>query len=65
MRGAEKRRKREHNERAWLAWTIATLPYSKEKLRLSDLMFIDKPEKARTWEDEFAQWSAWAGAVQH
>ena len=65
MDGAEKARKRAHNERAWLAWTTASLPYAEKKIRLSDLMFQEKTGKPRTWEDEFSQWEAWAGLVAH
>ena len=65
MRGAGQRRKAEHNGRAWQAWITAHLP-GNDKVRLSDLTFNDRrPAKARSWEDEFAAFGAWAKARAH
>lgn len=66
MDGARRRLDREHDDRAWLAWTTAFLPHSKdvERLRLTDLQSASSRRARRGgksgWEDEFAAWSAWA-----
>lgn len=65
MKGARKRLEREHNERAWQAWTTAMLPLTEKRPRYESLLFSDKPAKPRTWEDEFARFSAWAGEAVH
>lgn len=66
MDGARRRLDREHDDRAWLAWTTAFLPHSENvaSLRLTDLQSASS-RRAQAgdqhgWEDEFAAWSAWA-----
>lgn len=60
--GVGDRLRREHNERAWLAWTTVMLPGSKEIRKFSDLTIRDgakKPQAANP-DAEFAAFAAWA-----
>ncbi len=64
LEGARIKSRREHNERAWLAWQIVTLPQQKG-VRFSDLTFRDargKPPKKDRAEHEANAFMAWAAS---
>lgn len=52
--GAARRLRREHNNRAWLAWHAAALTRVKQMPKLESLMSVDRPEQSQTWEDMLA-----------
>jgi len=45
--------RREHNNRAWLAWHIAALSRAKKLPALKSLYTRDKP-RVQTWQEQFA-----------
>lgn len=65
LEGARIKARREHNDRAWLAWQIVTLP-TRKGVRFSDITFRDGPARVRTSEAraeaEFAAFATWANA---
>lgn len=52
--GATERLKREHDERAWLAWHTAALPRTKKFPPLKDLLIGAKPKRPKTWQEQLA-----------
>lgn len=59
--GIYRRRIREYNDRAWLAWHTAALPNMKRMPSLRDLLHKEKPLRRQTWEEQLAiarQWNA-------
>ena len=65
MRGAEQRLRREHDERAWLAWHAAYLPGSGKVVplaRLTTQRQEGRPARAprRDWRADLAAWAAYA-----
>jgi len=52
--GATQRLKREHDERAWLAWHTAALYRMKKMPPLKDLLTGAKPKRRKTWQEQLA-----------
>lgn len=64
---AAERRRRDLNDRAWLAWHIAALPGFKRFPKLKDLLIEDdsKERKIPSPEEQSAALRRWAGKVKH
>jgi hypothetical protein len=52
LRGCAERQRREHNNRAWLAWHIAVLPNQKRTPPLKSLMIPERTNRVQTWQDQ-------------
>lgn len=52
--GATQRLKREHDDRAWLAWHVAGLQRVKKMPPLKDLLTDAKPKRRKTWQEQLA-----------
>jgi hypothetical protein len=66
-RGSLAARRNAHNDRAWLAWTVAYLSTyhpqkSKDFVKLDKLRISDAPNlrKQTDWKEQFAKVQAWA-----
>lgn len=56
------RLRREHNDRAWLAWHIEALHRAK-KLPKLDKLLAKKPTRRQTWEEQLAIMQDWSARV--
>lgn len=59
-----RRRDREHDARAWQAWTTACIPYMKPVPELADLMSKAAGPKPQTIEEQISIAMAWTAAIQ-
>lgn len=58
---AARRRQREHNDRAWHAWTVAALGRVKKMPKLDTLLAKPQtPRRRQTWEEQLAIMQAWS-----
>lgn len=51
--------RREHNQRAWLAWHTAALQRSKKLPTLRSMLARDKP-RAQSWQEQSAMMQTWS-----
>lgn len=65
MRGRSALLKREHNDRAWLAWHVAYLPRAKKPVKLKDLQAPGQKRGPMHWETQLAAWQAYVARTQH
>jgi hypothetical protein len=59
MNGKLRAARREHNQRAWLAWHVAALHRAKKLPTLKSMLARDKP-RAQSWQEQsniLASWS--------
>jgi hypothetical protein len=63
--GAAGRLRREHNDRAWLAWHVEALSRQKKLPKLKDLTFDAprKPKRRQTVEEQIAIAHRWTAAL--
>lgn len=61
-----RRRDREHDNRAWQAWTTACIPYMKPVPELADLMSKSSGggTKVQSIEEQISIAMAWTAAIQ-
>lgn len=55
--------RREHNERAWLAWHVEALARTKKLPKLESMMMQDKPKRRQTVDEQIAVARAWAAVA--
>ena len=65
MRGRSTYLKREHNDRAWLAWHIAYLPRAKKPVKLKALQSPEQKRDPVPWKAQLAAWQAYAARTRH
>jgi hypothetical protein len=54
---------REHNERAWLAYHIATLSRARKIVPLRDLQVRPRTARQRTWQEQLDALQSWVVAT--
>jgi len=64
LAGVSERLKREHNERAWLAWHTAMIGRVKRPPKLKDMMHgAARPRRRQTIEEQIAIAKQWTVAI--
>jgi hypothetical protein len=61
MHGKLRAARRDHNQRAWLAWHIAALQRTKKLPKLASLFAKEKPRQ-QSWQEQQMIMSSWAAA---
>jgi hypothetical protein len=61
MYGKIRAARREHNQRAWLAWHIAALQRSKKLPKLKSMLAREKP-RIQSWQEQASIMQQWATA---
>jgi hypothetical protein len=54
MDGVNRRLEREHNDRAWLAWTTVALDRSQRLPKLQSLMVRPRHRRQQSWQEQLA-----------
>lgn len=65
MRGARQRLEREQSERAWAVWHTAYLPRTKKPIKLTELISGVAEPAYKSWEQQLAEWTAYANYKAH